>query len=64
MKIGNGFRYVLEYRDPVSGWQHRMSGDTSDTLLKIAKDLDHRVWRVRDRSTDTVITRDGAHVGN
>lgn len=57
MKVSQGFRYALEYKDPVSGWSLRMSGDDSAVLLKIWADFDHRLWRVRDRSTDTVISQ-------
>lgn len=55
--MSGGFRYVLEFRDPVSGWSLRMTADDSAMLLKMWADMDHRVWRVRDRSTDTVISQ-------
>ena len=58
MKIGDGFRYALEYRDPTKGWTVRTTSDDRDIVMKLFSSqptMQRGDWRIKDRATDTVI---------
>lgn len=53
----SGFRYALQWHDPIKGWVNRCTGDDRSIIMKMWRDQPNKVaWRVVDQATDAIIS--------